>query len=135
TDAFSHYTPNSSRVDEKWSACIYKGISYQMLEDLEAASACYQEAMATQPKWADSYLGLGEIAARYGRWEQAVHWGEIGLQRVMAGDGIPDKTNFVNQNAYNFAPYLWLGQAYFNLGDSEKALGCFEQAAKWRKEP
>ena len=80
----------------------------QMLEDFDAASACYQEAMAVQPKWADSYFGLGEICARKGQWEQSVQWGEIGIQRVMAGDGITDKSNFVNANAYNFAPYVWL---------------------------
>jgi glycosyltransferase involved in cell wall biosynthesis len=93
------------------------------------------EAMAVQPKWAESYFGMGEVNARYGRWEQAIQWGEIGIERTKSGDGITEKSNFINANAYNFAPYVWLGQAYVSVGDAEKGLACYEQAIRQRPEP
>ena len=136
-DAYASYKGKSNRVDEKWSACIYMGIAYQMLDDLEPALACFQEALTVQPKWAEAYFGMGEVNARMGRWEQAIQWGEIGIERTKSplGDGITEKSNFINANAYSFAPYVWLGQAYFNVGDNNTALECYRQAAKQRPEP
>src|SRR6184192_4383898 len=131
---YSKYALRSGRIDEKWSALCYEAKAYQELGEIDAAMNCYMEALAVQPKWADAYFGMGECNSRLGRWEQAIQWGEVGLGRCKDGDGFTDKSNFQNQNAYVFEPYVWLNVAYFNVGENDKALACLDQAIKWRPE-
>lgn len=133
-EAYETYVGMSGWDQEKWTALIYQGISYQQLKKYDDAISSYARAMLIRPDLADAYFGIGEVHARLGQWEKGRYWGEEGIKKVAAG-GLPDKTVFFNANAYQFNPYLWLATCYWNLGESDLTLSAYEQAAKARPEP
>lgn len=133
--AFDRYLSLSNWTEQKWDALIRQAIAYRSLGLLDEAIVCDTKAMLLLPKWADSYFGLGESYTRKEDWDKAIHFGELGLQRVATGDGIPDPVVFINTNAYDHNPYRWLAVAYFNTGQNDKALAALERAAKSRPEP
>lgn len=133
--AFDRYLSLSNWTEQKWDALIRQAIAYRSLGLLDEAIVADTKAMLLLPKWADSYFGLGESYTRKEDWDKAVHFGELGLQRVASGDGIPDPVVFINTNAYDHNPYRWLAVAYFNRGENDKALAALERAAKSRPEP
>lgn len=133
--AFERYLSLSNWTEQKWDALIRQAIAYRSLGMLDEAIVCDTKAMHLLPKWADSYFGIGETYTRKHDWEKAVHFGEMGLARLAAGDGIPDPVVFINMNAYEHNPYRWLEVAYWNLGEKQKSIACLERAIASRPEP
>lgn len=134
-EAYERYVPLSAWTEEKWWALIYSAIAYRALGEYDKALERDDEALTLLPKYADAYFGIGESYCRKGEWQRAIEWGELGIQRVASGEGIPSTLIWFNANSYQFQPYTWLAVCYFNVGDNDKALAAYEQAYKARPEP
>jgi 2-polyprenyl-3-methyl-5-hydroxy-6-metoxy-1,4-benzoquinol methylase/cytochrome c-type biogenesis protein CcmH/NrfG len=140
-EAYERYVPMSGWDEERWWALVYSAIAYRAVGEYDTAVDRDLEAHSLLPNLADAYFGLGETYCRKGEWENAVRWGELGMERLVAEDkgspqnSIPSNRIWFNANAYQFQPYTWMAVAYNNLGQPEKALSCYEQAFKARPEP
>lgn len=133
-ETYEKYVSISTWPMEKWNALVYLAIAYRSLSLWDKALDADDRAMHLIPELPDSYFGMGETYCRIGEFEKAIHFGRLGLERVMAGT-LPDNTVFFNTLAYSFSPYIWMGDAYFFMGDMESAIAAFETAAKVRPEP
>jgi glycosyltransferase involved in cell wall biosynthesis/tetratricopeptide (TPR) repeat protein len=134
-EAYERYVSMSTWDEEKWAALIYLGIAYRALGMMDKSIQADTRAMHLLPKLADSYFGLGETYTRLQDWAKGKHFGELGIQRVISGDGIPSPVVFYNSNAYAFKPYTWLAVCYYNLGERETAVAAYEKAIASRPEP
>jgi CHAT domain-containing protein len=101
-------------------------IQEDKLEDLDLASACYEEALRTTPKhkfyeWAQTKQNLCGVYYKQGKTAEAITCYETILQEVYTEDEFPYEWAQIQNN---------LGLAYSDQRNIDKAIDCFRLALK-----
>jgi glycosyltransferase involved in cell wall biosynthesis len=117
----------SGMLHDRWSSMVYCARALRRAERVQEAIKSDNSAMFQVPKWADSYLGMGENMMLLEHYEEAVHWFNLALQMEP-----PDRITFINQLDYTYRPYYLLSYCYMVLEDYEKAIPAIDQALSVR---
>lgn len=129
-DAFLLFIKNSAGAQELeiWRAWTWLGKCQMELQNLEAATFAYLNAIKCQPNLADGYYGLAQV-----KLVQEAPPEDI-LRLVDAGERCPETPKFAMQNPleYTFVPYLIACDALLRKGDCDLALKLANKALALR---
>jgi tetratricopeptide (TPR) repeat protein len=129
---------------------VLLGNLHNTLGNSDAAAACWQRCLETDPKRADAYRGLGLVAMRKGQYEKALGLWRKALQikpemsgvrtlsaRALMALGRPEEAVAPLKKDIEISPdagtsYFELGQAYRQLKEYEKAKESYQAAVRIR---
>ena len=110
-------------ADERYLAQTQVAALLRALGRYPEAREADLAALAIHPRWPDAYLGLAETAYYLGRWDEVIHWADIG--RVLP---VPDTVLFVNRPKYAHRWIIHYTNALFRMGRTETALAWTRRA-------
>ena len=98
-------------------------------KDNKEAMQCYLQAIEEDPESREAYIAIAEMYLLEEKFEKAITWSEIGMQR-------PDKESMTIQNplSVTYRPLLIYAEAQFNLGNIDKALQAVKKAQTYRND-
>lgn len=103
---------------------------YRDIGDLDRAAIADLAAISLQPSWPDAYFGLARTAYMRHAWDEVIEWTKAGATKNEPVTGL-----ITDPLDYSFRPQYFVGMAYAQKGDVEKALGNLRQAASVVPEP
>jgi len=125
--AFLEYIPMSNWIPEKHRAMYELSVCYQRKGDIAKSKEYAALAIALNEDYVDPYVQLGILAYNEQRWRDVIKW--MKAARTCS----PPVTLFFDYVPYlTYVPLDYMSIAYNNLGRSDLALKCVEEALEYK---
>lgn len=124
-EIYEEYLTQSDWDDEKYEVLCTLADFHTRSRQYSKAQDYARSAITLRPLYGQAYFELSEIFYRLEKWEECIHFIEIGMRSKC-----PDAILPVDPSEYNFRPLLMLEFSLFQLARFQESLATIEQALK-----
>lgn len=122
---FEEYLQTSEWDDERYQVFLILGVLYVNSKQYHKALESAGQAIRLRPLYGQAYYLMAQIYFHMEKWDEVIHFCEIGARSVMPKDIIP-----TDPTEYSLKPILVYEFALFSVGRADESLRAIEIGLK-----